>query len=76
MLARQAAICVAQFIKQPNHEEELKELVGLDSYNQGEFIEKGAGMMPPPAFAQTKQLIQKVIGNDWAELTRRIPTLT
>ncbi len=32
-------------------------------------------VMPPPAFAAAKQLIQKAIGNDWAELTRRIPTL-
>jgi hypothetical protein len=32
-------------------------------------------VMPPPVFAQVKQLIQKAIGDDWAELTRRIPTL-
>lgn len=32
-------------------------------------------VMPPPMFAQVKQLIQKAIGNDWAELVRRIPTL-
>jgi hypothetical protein len=32
-------------------------------------------VMPPPVFAQVKQLIQKAVGNDWAELTRRIPTL-
>ena len=32
-------------------------------------------MMPPPVFEQVKQLIQKAIGNDWVELTRRIPTL-
>jgi len=32
-------------------------------------------MMPPPVFSQAKQLIQKAIGNDWAELMRRIPTL-
>jgi len=32
-------------------------------------------MMPPPAFALVKQLIQEAIGNDWAELTRRIPSL-
>jgi hypothetical protein len=32
-------------------------------------------VMPPPVFAQVKSLIQKAIGNDWAELTRRIPTL-
>jgi len=32
-------------------------------------------VMPAPAFAQVKQLIQKAIGSDWAELIRRIPTL-
>jgi len=32
-------------------------------------------MMPPPAFDHIKQLIQKAIGNDWAELTRRIPEI-
>jgi hypothetical protein len=32
-------------------------------------------VMPAPAFAGAKQLIQKAIGDDWAELTRRIPTL-
>jgi hypothetical protein len=32
-------------------------------------------VMPPPAFAQVKTLIQKAIGSEWAELTRRIPTL-
>jgi hypothetical protein len=32
-------------------------------------------MMPPPAFAGAKELIKKSIGTDWAELTRRIPTL-
>ena len=32
-------------------------------------------VMPPPAFARAKQLIQEAIGNDWAELARRIPTL-
>ena len=33
-------------------------------------------VMPPPVFTQVKQLIQKAIGPDWAELTRRIPALT
>ena len=32
-------------------------------------------MMPPPVFAGTKELIRKAIGNDWAELSRRIPAL-
>jgi hypothetical protein len=32
-------------------------------------------VLPPPAFAQVKTLIQKALGNDWAELVRRIPGL-
>jgi hypothetical protein len=32
-------------------------------------------VMPAPALARAKQLIQEAIGDDWAELTRRIPTL-
>jgi hypothetical protein len=32
-------------------------------------------MMPPPIFDNVKQLVQKAIGNDWAELVRRIPAL-
>jgi hypothetical protein len=32
-------------------------------------------VMPDPAFSRAKQLIQDAIGNDWAELTRRIPEL-
>jgi len=32
-------------------------------------------VMPPPAFDYARRLIQKAIGNDWAELVRRIPTL-
>ena len=41
VLASQAAICVAQFMKAPNHEENLKELGKLDSWMRSEFIEKG-----------------------------------
>jgi hypothetical protein len=32
-------------------------------------------VMPAPGFAKVTQLIQEAIGDDWAELTRRIPTL-
>jgi len=41
ILASQAAICVAQFMKQPDHEKKLKELEGASSWTRGEFIEKG-----------------------------------
>jgi hypothetical protein len=32
-------------------------------------------VMPPPAFDHAKVLIKKAIGEEWSELTRRIPTL-
>jgi hypothetical protein len=38
VLASQAAICVAQVVKDPNV---LKELEGIESYKRSEFIEKG-----------------------------------
>jgi hypothetical protein len=41
VLASQAAICVAQFMKDPNHEAKLKELEEMDSWKRSEFIEKG-----------------------------------
>lgn len=41
VLATRAAICVAQFIKDPNYKEKLKELKALDSYARSAFIEKG-----------------------------------
>ena len=47
VLASQAAICVAQFMKEPNHKEKLKELEELSSYQRGDFIEKGGWDMMP-----------------------------
>jgi hypothetical protein len=41
VLASQAAICVAQFMQEPNHEEKLKEIGKLSSWTRAEFIEKG-----------------------------------
>jgi hypothetical protein len=41
VLASQAAICVAQFMKDPNHEEKLKELEQVDSWKRAQFIQKG-----------------------------------
>jgi hypothetical protein len=41
VLASQAAICVAQFIKQPNYEEKLKELGKEDYWKRPGLIEKG-----------------------------------
>jgi len=47
VLASQAAICVAQFMKEPNHKEKLKELGELDSWKRAEFIEKGGWDVMP-----------------------------
>jgi len=41
VLASHAAICVAQFMKDPNHETRIKEFAGMDNYKRSEFIEKG-----------------------------------
>jgi hypothetical protein len=41
VLAAQAAICVAQFMKEPNHEEQLQAFGKLSSYQRSTFIEKG-----------------------------------
>ena len=47
VLASQAAICVAQFMKDPNHEEKFKEFKELSTYQRAEFIEKGGWAIMP-----------------------------
>jgi hypothetical protein len=41
VLASQAAICVAQFTKQPNPEEKLKALEAVNGWQRAEALEKG-----------------------------------
>jgi hypothetical protein len=41
VLAARAAICVAQFMKDPNHQEHLQAIGKLNSYTRTTFIEKG-----------------------------------
>jgi hypothetical protein len=41
VLASQAAICVAQFMKQPNPEEKLKALEAVNGWQRAEALEKG-----------------------------------
>jgi hypothetical protein len=40
-VASQAAICVAQFIKDPNYNEKLQELQKADYWDKRKYIEKG-----------------------------------
>ncbi len=54
VLATRAAICVAQFMKQPNAQEKLKELKDISSWERATFIEKGGwDKMPGEALAST-----------------------
>jgi hypothetical protein len=41
VLASQAAICVAQFMKDPAYPEKLKEFEEMESWKRSELIEKG-----------------------------------
>ena len=58
VLASRAAICVAQFMKQPNHEEKLKEFMDLSHWKHQDFIREGGWDKMPgqedagPAVAQ------------------------
>ena len=40
-MASQAAICVAQFMKEPTSQERLKEFEAEENYKRSEYIEKG-----------------------------------
>ena len=37
----QASICVAQFMRDPNHAKKVKEFQGAESYNRSDLIETG-----------------------------------
>jgi len=41
VVASQAAICVAQFMKSPDHLEKLKEFEEISYYQRDDFVEKG-----------------------------------
>jgi hypothetical protein len=41
VVSSQAAICVAQFVKQPNHDAKLKEFGEVSSWTRTEFVQKG-----------------------------------
>jgi hypothetical protein len=41
VLASQSAICVAQFVKQPDYQKKLAELEAISTWSRNEFIEKG-----------------------------------
>ena len=70
VLASQAAICVAQFMKDPNREERLKELEELDSWRRAEFIEKG-GWDKMPGQEKSDYLVSRACADGLESLIKK-----
>lgn len=66
----QAAICVAQFIAQPNYEEKIKELGALDSWKKGDFIEKG-GWDKMPGQEKSDYRVSRACAEGLEQLTKK-----
>ena len=67
---------MAQMVPQERFPEVVAWLFPLIGHDDRENMTRiWQTMMPAPAFAGVKGLIQKAIPGDWAELTRRIPNL-
>ena len=47
VVASQSAICVAQFVKQPDQAKKLKEFEDTPSWTRGEYVEKGGWDVMP-----------------------------
>jgi hypothetical protein len=59
--------------RQPEFVAWLFPLIGADDRENMLRIQQM--VLPPEAFAGVAQLVKKAVGDDWAELTRRIPEL-
>ena len=70
VLASRAAICVAQFMKQPNHEEKLKEFMEISSWRRAEFIEKG-GWDKMPGEEQAGPLVARACADGLEVLLKK-----
>jgi len=69
VLATRAAICVAQFIKDPNYKENLKKLTAVDSYDRSTFIEKG-GWDKMPGEQQASSTVGQACADGLEYLTK------
>jgi len=70
VVASQAAICVAQFVKQPNHEQKLKEFGEVNSWSRDEFIEKG-GWDKMPGQQKASPEVARACGEGLALLVKK-----
>jgi hypothetical protein len=70
VLAARAAICVAQFMKEPDHEEKLQEFGKLIAYQRGPFIEKG-GWAKMPGEEQAGPLVARACADGLEVLLKK-----
>ena len=70
VLATRAAICVAQFMKQPNHQEQLQALEKVDNYKRSTFIEHG-GWDKMPGEAQAGSTVARACVEGLAVLMKK-----
>jgi hypothetical protein len=70
VLATRAAICVAQFMREPNQEEKLQEFRTLLSYQRGAFIEKG-GWDKMPGEEQAGPLVARACADGLEVLLKK-----
>jgi hypothetical protein len=70
VLAARAAICVAQFMKEPDQEEKLQELGKLIAYQRGPFIEKG-GWNKMPGEEQASPMVARACADGLEVLLKK-----
>lgn len=70
VLATRAAICVAQFMKQPNAQEKLKELKEINSWERASFIEKG-GWDKMPGEAEASYTVSRACADGLSLLAEK-----
>jgi len=70
VLAARAAICVAQFMKQPNPQEKLQEFEKVDNYRRSTFIEKG-GWDKMPGEEQASPTVARACANGLEVLLKK-----
>jgi hypothetical protein len=70
VLASRAAICVAQFMRAPNHDQELKAFEETDSWKRSELIEKG-GWDKMPGQAEANGAVAEACAKGIAILASR-----
>lgn len=70
LLASHESICVAQFMKQPNKDEKLKEFEAYASWNKAEFIEKG-GWDKMPGQEMSDSAVARACASEIALLAKK-----